>query len=240
MDDRLYRPQELSKYFGVTQQTLTQWEKEGKIKATRTPGGHRRYIYVNIKSSTKDESKEKYIYARVSSHKQTTDLQRQVDALQKTYPDYEVIQDIGSGINFKRRGLVSLLDKVLGGQVSHIVVAHRDRLTRFGFDMFLYLFQRFNVTLQVMSDDDIKEPATELAKDLLSIITVFTARYHGSRSYKTLSQNKVLPKHRTTKTSKPMHGRIKVLLQQSRCSSKRKGCQGSLDKNETPSLGNEK
>jgi len=223
MNDRLYKPKELSVYLGVTQHTLTQWEKEGKIQATKTPGGHRRYIYVDTQPDTSNsKSKTKYIYARVSSSKQKDDLQRQIESLQEAYPDYEVIQDIGSGINFKRRGLITLLDNVLGGKVSHVVVAHRDRLTRFGFEMFIYLFNRLNVSIQVMSDDDIEEPATELAKDLLSIVTVFAARYYGSRSYKTLSKNKILPESRTKNSTKSMHRGVKVLFQQGRSNPKRK------------------
>ena len=114
MNDRFYKPKELAAYLGVTQGTLTQWEKEGKIQATKTVGGHRRYIYVDTNPPNNNESKKKYIYARVSSIRQKEDLQRQITALQEAYPEYEVIQDIGSGINFKRRGLITLLDNVLG------------------------------------------------------------------------------------------------------------------------------
>jgi predicted site-specific integrase-resolvase len=117
--------------------------------------------------------KKKYIYARVSSSKQQQDLQRQVALLHEAYPSFDVIQYVGSGINFKRRGFITLLDNVIGGNVSHVVVAHRDRLTRFGFDMLQHIFDLYEVSLTVLSDDDIKEPATELAKDLLSIVTVF-------------------------------------------------------------------
>lgn len=215
MNEQLFTPKELSKVFGVTTQTLKEWEKEGKIRAVRTEGGHRRYIHAVPLPSNTNPTKRRFIYARVSSSKQKDDLQRQVDVLQKAYPTFEVIQDVGSGINFKRRGLITLLDNVLGGNVSQVVVAHRDRLTRFGFDMFQFLFDRFGVSLEVMSDDDIKEPINELAKDLLSIVTVFTARYYGSRSYKVLQKDKVLSKPRTNKASKQVRGSIKVLLQQS-------------------------
>ena len=238
MNDRLYKPKELSAYLGVTQHTLTQWEKEGKIQATKTPGGHRRYTYVDTHPNN-SETKTKYIYARVSSSKQKDDLQRQIDSLQEAFPDYEVIKDIGSGINFKRRGLITLLDNVLGGKVSHVVVAHRDRLTRFGFEMFIYLFNRLNVSIQVMSDDDIKEPTTELAKDLLSIVTVFTARYYGSRSYKALSQNKVLPKSRAKSSSKPMYRGVKILFQQSCGYSQRKRSQRVIDSGQVTTIGHE-
>ena len=217
MNEQIFTPKQLSTLFGVTTQTLKEWEKDGKIKAIKTDGGHRRYIHVvqeQLKRNIDDpDSNQRFIYARVSSSKQKGDLERQVALLQNAYPDFEVIQDVGSGINFKRRGLITLLERVIARRVSHVVVAHRDRLARFGFELFQFLFDRFGVTLTVLSDDDIKEPVTELAKDLLSIVTVFSARYYGSRNYKVLQKDQILPERRTNKPSKQMHRGIKVLLQ---------------------------
>lgn len=221
MNETLYTPRHLSQLLGVTTETLIQWEKEGKIKASKTPGGHRRYIYSAIQAPT-FTNKRNFIYARVSSRKQQADLQRQVEALQARYPTFEVITDVASGINFRRRGLVTLLDNVIAGNVSSIVVAHRDRLCRFGFDMFTYIFERFGVTFEVLQDDDITEPVVDLAKDLLSIVTVFTARYHGSRKYEVLSKDQNLSKQRTGRLIQPMHRGIKVLLQPGRKLAQRK------------------
>lgn len=205
MNEKLYTPKEMASLFAVTPKTLQAWEASGKIKAIRTEGGHRRYLYAApLQVQQNEEPKKKYIYARVSSRKQVGDLQRQIVALQKAYPTFETIKDVGSGLNFKRKGLITLLDQVIRGNVQEVVVAHRDRLARFGYEMFLFLFNRFGVSFKVLSDEDIKEPITELAKDLLSIVTVFTARYHGSRSYKVLQKNKILPKQRAKKTIKPM------------------------------------
>ena len=241
MNEQQFTPRELAKLFGVTTQTLQEWEREGKITAVRTKGGHRRYIHAVPKLPEPDSNNKKnYIYARVSSSKQKPDLQRQVAMLQKAYPNHEVVQDVGSGINFKRRGLVTILDQVFGGNVSQVVVAHRDRLTRFGFELFQLIFDRFGVSLEVMSDSDIKEPITELAKDLLSVVTVFTARYYGSRSYQALSKNKVLPKQRTNKASKPMHRGIKVLLQQGSKRFKGKRGQGSAQQEQASPIGDAK
>lgn len=200
MDEEQFTPKELSTILGVTPKTLIEWEKNGKIKAIKTKGGHRRYIYNVPKQNV--EEKQGYLYARVSSSKQLFDLQRQISFLKKNYPNYQVIQDIGSGINFKRKGLITLLEKVFTGQVSEIVVAHRDRLTRFGIDLFIYIFKRFEVSFKVLSNANIKEPTTELKDDILSIITVFTARYYGSRSYKIHKKNKILSKHRTIRITK--------------------------------------
>jgi predicted site-specific integrase-resolvase len=200
MNERLWTPKELSKHFGVTPQTLKDWEINGILKCNKTKGGHRRYIYSPaIKTTNNQQQKKKFIYARVSSTKQSSDLQRQIASLQSSYPTFEVIKDIGSGINFKRRGLVTLLDKVFGGEVSEVVVAHKDRLTRFGFELFKHIFEHFGVSITVHSDTGIKEPISELAKDLLSIVTVFTARYYGSRTYKVLQKNKILSKRRAIK-----------------------------------------
>lgn len=204
MDERLWTPKQLSEHFGVTPQTLKDWEANGTLKCKKTKGGHRRYIYTAPvhKCKSRNEEKKKYIYARVSSPKQKGDLQRQIDSLQSVYPTFEVIKDIGSGINFKRRGLITLLDNVFKGNVSHIVVAHKDRLARFGSELFQHIFTYFGVSLSIHSDTGVKEPINELAKDLLSIVTVFTARYYGSRTYKVLQKNKILSKRRTNTTSK--------------------------------------
>lgn len=197
MELQQFTPKQLSQILGVTPKTLNLWEKEGKIQATKTKGGHHRYLYHVPTQENIPQEKKSYIYARVSSSKQKNDLQRQIAFIKKTYPNHDVIQDIGSGINFKRPGLQALLERVFTGHVSEIVVAHRDRLARFGFDLLLYIFKRFQVPLRIMSDSGIQEPTNELAKDLFSIITVFSARYYGSRSYKILKKNKILPKFRT-------------------------------------------
>lgn len=215
MNEKLYTPSELSKLLKVSPETLKYWENTGQIKATKTKGGHRRYHY-SVPDVPTDKPKKQFIYARVSSFKQKADLERQVAALKAAHPTFEVVQDIGSGINFRRRGLNTILDSVFAGDVSDVVVAHRDRLTRFGFELFELLFQRFGVTLTILSDSDIKEPVTELAKDLLSIVTVFTARYYGSRSYKVLQEGEVLSFKRANPVLKPVHRGVKVLLQQGR------------------------
>lgn len=214
VDEILYTPKQLSNILGVTKDTLVRWEREGKLKAERTEGGHRRYLW--RKRDEQSGERRRVIYARVSSYKQQGDLERQVAALQKEFPNHQVVKDIGSGINFKRKGLLDLLEAVIAGNVQQVVVAHKDRLARFAFEVFELIFQRFGTTLTVLEDSHIKEPAGELADDLMSIITVFTARYHGSRSYKDLQKNPLLPHARPGKASKPMRRRIKVLLQPSR------------------------
>jgi predicted site-specific integrase-resolvase len=227
MNAALYTPKQLSKLFGVTSETLIQWEKEGKITAQKTPGGHRRYVY-HTPSQPQEPSDQKisYVYARVSSPKQKGDMERQIAFLQSKFPNHQVVSDIGSGINFKRRGLITLLDHVFGGRVQEVVVAHRDRLSRFGFELFELIFERFGTTLRVLSDPDDKEPVHELAKDLLSIVTVFTARYYGSRAYSKVPKAEDLSYPRASRSLQQMPRRIKVLLQPRRPSHRGKRNQG--------------
>lgn len=154
-------------------------------------------------------SKKKYIYARVSSNHQKQDLERQVNELTQAYPDHEVITDIGSGINFKRKGLETILEHVLKEMVQEVVVAYKDRLCRFGYDLIDFIFRKTNTTLLVHSKrDDIqefKDDQKELAEDLLAITTVFVARNNGRRSainkkrrHKLqITENQNLPKHKT-------------------------------------------
>lgn len=179
-ETRLFKPKELSKLFDVTDETLRRWEKNGKIKCITTDGGHRRYIYQT--KAIEEDKRANIIYARVSSSKQTINLEHQVQYLQAKYPNYEVITDIASGLNFKRRGLLSLLDRVFQGDVKEIVVAHKDRLCRFGYDLIEYICQKHRTILKVDNNEKLS-PTKEFADDVLSIITVFTARYYGTRKY---------------------------------------------------------
>jgi len=177
----VYKPKQLADKLQVSKETLRLWAEEGKIKTIKTDGGHRRYIY-NDKEDNK-ETKIKFIYARVSSKKQQNDLKRQVEYLQKLYPEYRVITDIGSGLNFKRKGLIKILEAVLTGTVAEIVVAYKDRLCRFGFELIENLCKYFSTTLTIVNNKNSESEKDELAEDLLSVITVFTARFHGRRKY---------------------------------------------------------
>jgi excisionase family DNA binding protein len=178
-------PKEAKIALGISDSTLRRWAKDNKIDFITTDGGHRRY---NIKD--KQEKKgEKIIYARVSSKKQEHDLQRQIKLLTDRYPDHTIVSDIASGINYKRKGLTAILDKLFARNISEVVVYSKDRLSRFGFDLFEYLFKSFGAKLIVESNTTEKSSEEELAEDLLSVVTVFTARYHDSRKYKNKSKD---------------------------------------------------
>ena len=126
----------LQTQFDISASTLRQWVVDGKIEAVRTSGSGRRLYnvdsvraYFGIKEPEKKEQ-NRFIYARVSSSHQKEDLQRQIQDLQNQYPHHELIQDVGSGLNFRRKGLQTLLERVIQGLVSEIVVAYKDRLCR--------------------------------------------------------------------------------------------------------------
>jgi putative resolvase len=173
---------EAKKFFKVSEQTLRRWAASDHIAVKFTPGGHRRYLIPSKNSS-------KIIYCRVSSAKQKKDLQRQIQFMREKYPKHEIIQDIGSGINFKRKGFLSILQRIFKGSVSEVVISSCDRLARFDFEFFDWLFNQFGCSLICINKSKFKSSEQELAEDLLSIVTVFTARYHGSRKYKSNPKN---------------------------------------------------
>ncbi len=166
---------EAQKSYKVSPQTLRTWADNGQIETQKTNGGHNRYLiqHTNIK-----KTKNKYtniIYARVSSQKQKSDLERQVQFLQQKFPDYYVITDIGSGINFKRKGFNTILDQLYKRNVRNVVVYSRDRLARFGIELIENIFKSHGAKLYIETDQ-CESDEQELAEDLISIITVFTKK----------------------------------------------------------------
>ncbi|WP_202985576.1 IS607 family transposase [Thiospirillum jenense] len=149
--------------------------------AIRTSSGQRRYdvdAYLRIQPQ-----RVIIIYCRVSSFKQRDDLDRQVQFLRNQYPQAEIIKDIGSGLNFKRKGLKTILERAMRGDCIQLVVAHRDRLSRFGYELIKQIIE-FNGGELVVLDQSAYSPEHELIKDLLNILHVFSYRMHGLRNYK--------------------------------------------------------
>lgn len=181
MSEEIISVGQASKKFGVHEQTIRLWVEQGKLKAFKTPNGQRRII---ISKEVKEHYKERYkaIYCRVSSGRQKDDLQRQTEYMQEKYQGYKLYQDIGSGINFKRKALLSLLDDTLNGLVEEIVVSSRDRLCRFAFELFEWIFERQGTKLTVINSTD-SSPESELSDDVLSIIQVFCCRRNGRKRY---------------------------------------------------------
>jgi putative resolvase len=183
--DRLITIGELAELKAVSVDTIRRWEKEGKFKSVRTEGGHRRYA---LSDFIEQRVGKTIAYARVSSHDQKADLDRQ-DAILSGYCqaqgwDYEVIRDLGSGMNYRKKGLTKLLTALLDGEVARLIISHKDRLLRFGSELVFAVCAYHEVEVIILNK---KEDATfeeDLASDVLEIITVFSARLYGSRSHK--------------------------------------------------------
>lgn len=168
------------KQLGLHPNTLRKYADSGKIQVIKNQAGQRLY---DVESYIRGAANSSLIcYCRVSSAKQRDDLDRQVAYMRSLYPDAEIIKDIGSGLNFKRVGLRAILDRILRGDKLAIVVACRDRLCRFGFELIQYLVEQNGGEIVVL-DQTIYCPSTELTADLLSILHVFSCRMHGLRKY---------------------------------------------------------
>ena len=178
---------EAAKLLGVTPKTLRTWEKDGKIKSTRTAGGHRRYNVTDL-IGNKKEGSVTVAYARVSTGEQKADLKRQELVLEnycaaKGY-SFEIISDLGSGLNYKKKGLVKLIKLICSNSVERLVISHKDRLLRFGSELIFSLCENFGVEVVVINRSEDSTFEEDLAHDVLEIITVFSARLYGSRSHK--------------------------------------------------------
>ncbi len=178
---------EAAELLGVSTKTIRRWEEEGKITATRTAGGHRRFDVPSLITNRKDDSLT-VAYARVSSNDQKEDLKRQIIVLEsycaKNGWSFEVIQDLGSGLNYRKRGLIKLIKLICTNQVERLVITHKDRLLRFGAELLFTLCEIFGTEVIIINrtEDSIFEE--DLAQDVLEIITLFSARLYGSRSHK--------------------------------------------------------
>jgi predicted site-specific integrase-resolvase len=184
---------EARKQLGLHPNTLRKYADDGIIETIKTPSGQRRF---NVESfiKQKQNSLQTILYCRVSSARQKDDLQNQKNYLISKYPGAEVIIDVGSGLNFKRRGLRSILERLLQGDSIQLVVAQRDRLCRFGFDLIEYLVVKNGGEIVVLDQIEYS-PEGELVSDILSIIHVFSCRIHGMRKYKNqIKEDKDLPK----------------------------------------------
>lgn len=195
MKKRLLTIGEAAKVLGVTTTTLRNWDKNGLLRPDElTRGGNRRYKLESLKSINPDlkykaDDLKTIAYARVSSHDQKEDLARQVGVLEsycsKHGFQYEVIQDLGSGMNYYKKGLTRLLNLILDGQVRRLVLTHKDRLLRFGAELVFAICEAKEVEVIIINkgEENVRFEE-ELAKDVLEIITVFSARLYGSRSNK--------------------------------------------------------
>ncbi|GHO79922.1 hypothetical protein KSD_76930 [Ktedonobacter sp. SOSP1-85] len=197
-----YNIQAFGKLIGKSTKTLQKWDREGKLVAHRSSQSNRRYYthdqYLEYRGLKAPEQGLTIAYARVSGVAQKPDLAHQLAAL-RSYCDVhtiaidEWIQDIGSGLNYKRKGFNRLMEMVELGQVRKIIIAHRDRLVRFGYEYFETFCERHHTELVSINGEHLS-PEQELVRDLIAIITVFSARLHGLRSYKKVIKDAALQK----------------------------------------------
>ena len=185
-----------AKSLGVSIQTLRNWDKEGKLKPTYvTENGYRYYSedllnkFRNIKN-VNQITKKNILYARVSTKNQKDDLDRQIDNLKqyaysKGY-SFEIITDIGSGINYKKEGLLKMITLIERGEIERIIVLYKDRLIRFGYDLIEYICKLNDTKIEIVDNSTISKEQ-ELTEDLIQIITVFANRLYGTRSKKTIN-----------------------------------------------------
>lgn len=185
---------------GVTPNTVRNWEESGKITCERTKGGHRRINLNELYKIKVAHEKFTLIYSRVSTSNKKDDLERQKKALElyaasKGYK-YKSIEDIGSGLNYNKKGLLKLIELIENEEIDRLIITHKDRLLRFGSEIIFKICQMHDIDVEIINNDEEKTDFTkELVNDVLSIITVFSAKLYGSRSNKNktiIESNKVL------------------------------------------------
>ena len=205
---KYYSIGKFAKAIGKTTKTLRNWDKNGKLKPARVEDtGYRYYSQEQLNhflglKNMQSESKKIIGYCRVSSQKQKDDLERQIENV-KTYMyakgyQFEIITDIGSGINYNKKGLNQLIDMISNSEVDKIVVLYKDRLIRFGYELIENLCNKFGTVIEIIDNTE-KTEEQELVEDLVQILTVFSCRLQGKRANKAKKMIKELLEDDTCK-----------------------------------------
>ena len=182
---RIYTIREACDILQIDATTLRRWDREGKIHCIRLSNNFRRVPeeeinrILGVKSNRIDA-----IYARVSSNDQKNDLYNQINRLKSLYPNAQVFSDIKSGLKFNRKGFIELLNMIEDNKINNIYITHRDRLARFGFDLIENICKIHSTRIIEVDGEEIPSANEELTRDLISIITSFSARLYGLRSHK--------------------------------------------------------
>lgn len=191
MGDFMFKPHEFAKKIGVSVKTLQRWDVEGKLPAKRTLSGHRFYTEDDLlitQGLKPVESKRKVVvYCRVSSSSQKPELRNQISAMEtfclnRGLAVDDWVSEIGGGLNFKRKKFLSIILSMLKGEISTIVVAHKDRMCRFAFDLIMELASSVGCQIIVANQESLS-PQQELVEDLMAIIHCFSGRLYGLRNY---------------------------------------------------------
>lgn len=179
----------IQKRFEISRSTLASWANNGRVRVRRLDGGKRIYHIRDIETklgggiNESFEEKKRVIYARVSSSKQREDLERQVQALKERYPNHVVYKDIGSGLNFRRKRFEAVLDGIFREVIGEVVVSYKDRLCRYGFELFELFCKHHGAKIVVSNNREKPDNHGELAEDLLAVCNFFVARNNGRRSH---------------------------------------------------------
>lgn len=186
--DKLYRVTEFAERIGKSASTLRRWGREGKLPAKRRASGHRYYDESDVRKALELGKKKTVVYCRVSSRSQLPDLESQVEAMRQfcfsgSIAVDEWIEEVGGGMNFKRKKFLSIMDRIEHGEISKLIIAHRDRLVRFGFDFFEIFAQKQGCEMVVANQEQLS-PQQEMVEDLMAIVHCFSSRLSGLRSYK--------------------------------------------------------
>ena len=187
----MYRPSEFAEKIGVTVHTLQRWDREGRLVAKRTHTNRRYYTDEDVQRAlgkSYNEQRPTVVYCRVSSVAQKPDLANQRRTLEQFCAARgivvdEWIEEIGGGLNFKRKRFLTLVDRVVAGEIGTLVLAHKDRLARFGFDLMEHLCERAGCVLVVMNTESLS-PEREMVEDLMTIVHCFSSRLYGLRNYR--------------------------------------------------------
>ncbi|NEO00977.1 MAG: IS607 family transposase [Moorea sp. SIO3I7] len=171
-------PKEAAEHYGVSTSTLRRWDREGRLDSIRTQGNQRRFCV----EGEATHYKPTVCYARVSTYSQLDDLDRQAQFLRAKYPNAEIVTEVGSGLNFKRRKFLKILERIYCADICALVVAYPDRAVRFGFPLLEWLCQKGGVKLVVLNERKLS-PEQELVEDIVSILHCFSARLYGLRKY---------------------------------------------------------
>ena len=187
-----YKPKDFAELLGVSVKTLQRWDRDGILKANRTPTDRRYYTYdqyLQFKGiQTENDIRDTVIYARVSTRNQKDDLQNQVEFLKqfcnaKGIIVNQCVEDFGSGLNYNRKKWNRLLDEVMANKIKTIVISNKDRFIRFGYDWFEKFCEKFNTKIMIVNNETLS-PNEELVQDIISILHVFSCRLYGLRKYK--------------------------------------------------------
>ena len=187
-----YKPKDFAELLGISVKTLQRWDRDGILKANRTPTDRRYYTYeqyLQFKGmQTENDIRDVAIYARVSTRNQKDDLKNQVEFLKqfcnaKGIIVNQCIEDFGSGLNYNRKKWNRLLEEVMENKIKTIVISNKDRFIRFGFDWFEKFCEKFNTKIVVVNNE-ILSPNEELVQDTISILHVFSCKLYGLRKYK--------------------------------------------------------